>query len=145
METLGYGLRGYRMGLDAIEVAYNNVLKLVPSGREVTLSPAGADYDKDQAEVVSGLIRLRRKDIIGITADPQRTRQALSEAQRALSTANEWVLDQLDLWDRLEKAYRALFPDDTTCVVGSDGCLPDAVVRCEPCCGAPKKKEMRHG
>lgn len=133
MEALGPGLTGYRKGLDAIETAYHNGLMLVPSGREVTLKPAVEDYDKDQAEVVIGIIRQRREDIIGITADPQHTRHALSEAQGALSTAYTWVLDQLDLWDRLEQAYRALYPDDTTCVVGPDGCLPDAVVTCKAC------------
>jgi hypothetical protein len=138
MEALGPGLTGYRMGLEAVETAYRNGLMLAPSGREVTLRPASGDYDRDQAELVIGLIRLRREDIIGITADPQHTRQALSEAQGDLSTAYTWVLDQLDLWDRLEKAYRLLFPDDTTCVVGPDGCSPDAVVRCKPCCGISK-------
>jgi hypothetical protein len=141
MEALGPGLNRYHKGITAIEVAYNNGLQLVPNGREVEViknKAKASDYKQDGIEAVIAIIRHNREDIIDITRDPQRTRQALSEVQETLSKANTWVVDQLDLWDRLEKVYRALFPDDKTCIMGSDGCLPDAVVRCEACCRAPQ-------
>jgi len=131
--NFGPGLTGYRHGLDAIEAAYTAGLKLVRTGSEVDIQAAGADIDRAAVGQVLELLRGRRESIIGITADPQRTRQALAEAQLTLAAANEWVLDQLDLWDRLEKIYRSMFPDDTMCVRGEEGCLPEAVVTCKAC------------
>lgn len=133
MEALG--LTEYERGIAAVEAAYNAGLKLVPDGSGVKLRPVVPDYDKEQAELVTELLRPSKKDIVSLTLDPQRTRRALSEAQDALSEANKWVGVQLDLWDRLEKIYRLLFPDDASCIRGEKGCRPDAVVCCKACEG----------
>jgi len=135
MDALRQDLTQFTKGITAIEAAYGADLKLVLTGGNVELNPTTPDYDKDQAELVIQLLRQGRKDIIYLTENPERTRQTLAKAQDALSEANTWVMVQLDLWDRLEKLYRLLFPDDARCIKGSDGCRPDAPVSCAVCEG----------
>jgi len=136
--TLDPGLSQYQSGLEGIEIARNHGLQLVPNGEHVNIvrpkEPAADDAVR--VDLAIEIIRRRKDDVVAITSDRERTRQTLSAAQEALAKANKWVIDQLDLWDRLESAYRALWPEDTGCVRGEEGCIPigaGGVVRCVSC------------
>ena len=130
METL----ERYDVGLVCIETALRNKLKLVPSGSEIDIKPAAPDYDREQAALIVRMLQAKRVEVVGITSDPDGVRMALCEAQQALSDINNQCNLLLDRLDRLEKAYRAIFPSITACINGEQGCPEDAVVLCATCC-----------
>ena len=132
-------LRSLEKGISLIERAHTNGLQLVPNGSKLQLRkyPNAVDYNKEQATVVAAMLKQSKQDVLAITADPAETRKLLAESQRRLAEANEWFLTHLDLWDRLEKIYRAVF-ETTECVMGAGGCLEGAVVRCRACEGVVK-------
>jgi hypothetical protein len=123
-------------GIELIEMAHANGLRLVPNGGELKLrkDPDAVDYNKDQAEVAVGMLKQNKQDVLGITADPKQTQELLAQSQLRMIDAHEWLMTHLDLWDRLEKAYRAIF-EDTQCIMGADGCREAAVVCCKACEG----------
>lgn len=43
-----------------------------------------------------------------------------------------YVLSNLDLWDRLEKMYRQIVPEDNKCINDS-GCDEEVLVNCKAC------------
>ena len=128
-------LRDLKKGLEGIELAFINKLGLIPVDGEIKVTPPTGDYDKQQVDLVFKILGRSRSDILAVTSDPQRTKEALSNAQERMSEANRLLLAQTDLFDRLEKAYRVLFPNDKGCIRGDAGCLDDAVVRCAVCAG----------
>jgi hypothetical protein len=133
METLeSMGLDRYRRGIVAIEQACEAGLALVPRGNEVALQPLSQDYDQDRVDAAWNILKQNKNGILGITSAPESVKQALAESQVALSVVTEWMLDQQDLWDRLERIHRML-SDDSECVRGAARCLPDAIVRCQVC------------
>ena len=127
-------LRSLEKSIELIEMAYRNGLRLVPNGSRLKLrkDPDAVDYNKDQAEVAVGMLKQNKQDVLGITADPKQTQELLAQSQLRMIEENERFLIDLDLWDRLEKAYRAVF-GGTECVMGAEGCLEGAVVRCRAC------------
>lgn len=130
METL----ERYDVGLVCIETALRNKLKLVPSGSEIDIKPAAPDYDREQAALIVRMLQAKRVEVVGITSDPDGVRMALCEAQQALSDINNQCSLLLDRVDRMEKAYRTVFPGITACINGEQGCPEDAVVLCTTCC-----------
>ena len=74
-----------------------------------------------------------KDDLLVITSNPDATKDILVQSQKQLAETREWLFTHLDLWDRLEKAYRLLFPDNTACIRGDDGC-PEGVVACCKAC-----------
>ena len=134
MADIKVDLRDLEKGLKCIELARRNGLLVVPRGTELSVKrdTEFTDYDDAEATTVFEMLKSNRNDILSVTADPERLRQTLSEAQERMAEANRWLLTHIDLWDRLEKAYRALFPGAEVCVRGTT-CLDDAVVRCRVC------------
>lgn len=130
-------LRALEKGLDLIEMAHTNGLRLVPNGGELKLKkdPNAVDYNKEQADVAAGILKQNKQDVLDITADRDGTQKLLAQSQARMSEAHDWLMTHIDLWDRLETAYRTLF-GTTECVMGAGGCREDAVVRCKACEGS---------
>ena len=127
-------LRPLEKGIELIEMAHTNGLRLVPEGGETKLrkNPDASGCNEEQAKVVVGMLKQNKQVVLDITADQDGTRELLAQSQRRMAEENERFLIDLDLWDRLEKAYRAVF-GGTECVMGAEGCLEGAVVRCRAC------------
>ena len=127
-------LRALEKGLDLIEMAHTNGLRLVPNGGELKLKkdPNAVDYNKEQADVAAGILKQNKQDVLDITADRDRTQKLLAQSQLRMIEAHDWLMTHLDLWDRLEKVYRTLF-GTTECIAGAKGCREDAVVCCKAC------------
>ena len=127
-------LRALEKGLDLIEMAHTNGLRLVPNGGELKLKkdPNAVDYNKEQADVAAGILKQNKQDVLDITADRDRTQKLLAQSQLRMIEAHAWLMTHLDLWDRLEKVYRTLF-GTTECIAGAKGCREDAVVCCKAC------------
>ena len=123
-------------GIELIEMAHTNGIRLVLEGGETKLwkNPDAPGYNEEQAKSVVGMLKQNKQAVLDIAADPERTRELLAQSQLRMINAHEWLMTHLDLWDRLEKAYRALF-ETTECVMGADGCRDLAVVRCKACEG----------
>mgnify|MGYP005813998773 CR=1 FL=1 len=121
-------------GISLIEMAHTSGLRLIPGdgGLKLKQDPDAVNYDKHQATTTAAILKQNSKDILAITTDPDGTRERLVQSQLRMMAAHEWLMTHLDLWDRLEKAYRAVF-STTECVMGADGCQEAAVVRCRAC------------
>ena len=127
-------LRPLEKGIELIEIACTNGLRLVPEGGETKLrkNPDASGYNEEQAKVVVGMLKQNKQAVLDITADPNQTQKLLAQSQLRMIAAHEWLMTHLDLWDRLETAYRTVF-ETTECVMGADGCQETAVVRCKAC------------
>ena len=127
-------LESLEKGISLIEMAYTSGLQLLPDGEGLDLQkdPNAVDYNREQASAAAGILKQNSKDILAITTDPDGTRERLVQSQLRMIAAHEWLMTHLDLWDRLETAYRAVF-EATECVMGADGCQEAAVVRCRAC------------
>ena len=127
-------LRVLEKGIELIEMAHTSGLLLIPNGGGLKLQQDldAVNYDKHGATTAAGIVKQNSESILAITADPDGTRELLAQSQRRMAEENERFLIDLDLWDRLEKAYRAVF-GTAECVMGADGCLEGAVVCCRTC------------
>ena len=129
-------LKSLEKGIELIEMAHTNGLRLVLKDGETKLRKNAdtSGCNEEQVKIVVGMLKHNKQAVLDIAADPERTRELLAQSQRRMIDAHEWLVTHLDLWDRLEKAYRALF-ETTECVVGPKGCLGGAAVRCRACEG----------
>ena len=127
-------LRSLEKGISLIEVAHANGLKLLldGSGLKLRQDHDAVGYDRHQAATAAEILKQNSKSILAITADQDWTREMLAQSQLRMIEAHEWLMTHLDLWDRLEKAYRAVFRT-TECVMGAEGCRETAVVCCKAC------------
>ena len=128
-------LKALEKGIIGIETAYKNGLRLVAAGPEIDIKPMSKDYDREQAKLIVQMLQQSSESVKAITADAESIRETLCASQETLLRDNDAFLVGLDLWDRLEKAYRMVFPDDSACINGEGGCLDTAIVRCKACEG----------
>ena len=128
-------LKQQEKGIIAIETAWLNGLRLVASGDMVDIERMRDDLDPAAVKFTKELLMKNKESIKAITKDAKGIRDTLCKAQETLSKDNSMFLVSLDLWDRLEKAYRAVFPNDSACINGEKGCLDEAIVRCKSCEG----------
>ena len=128
-------LKALETGIIGIETAYKNGLRLVAAGSEIDIKPMSKDYDREQAKLIVQMLQQSSESVKAITADAESIRKTLRASQETLLRDNDEFLVSLDLWDRLEKAYRMVFPDDSACIAGERGCLDNAIVRCKACEG----------
>ena len=128
-------LKALEKGIIGIETAYKNGLRLVAAGPEIDIKPMSKDYDREQAKLIVQMLQQSSESVKAITADAESIRKTLRASQETLLRDNDEFLVNLDLWDRLEKAYRMVFPDDSACIAGERGCLDNALVRCKACEG----------
>ena len=126
-------LEEYEIGLVCIETAMKNGLRLVPDGNKVGMELTDPKANQEQVKLVVDMLKRKKSEVLRVTSDPIATRKALSEAQQALSEHNSEVMVLLDRLDRLEKAYRQVFPDDIACINGAAGCPEDSIVFCSAC------------
>ena len=126
-------LEEYEIGLICIETAMENGLQLIPQGNEVKMELTDSKADQGQVKLVVDMLKANKSEVLRITSDPIAIRKALCEAQQALSEHNSEVMVLLDRLDRLEKAYRQVFPDDIACINGAAGCPEDSIVFCSAC------------
>ena len=132
METL----RRYQMGITCIETATKSGLKFIGSGSDLSIikqHPEIPGYDKESAKLVVGMLKQHREEIKEITSDSEAMRKTLQNGQEALSEAFNHAEVLLDLFDRLEKAYRIVHPDIKGCINGEKGCPAGAIVSCTAC------------
>ena len=128
-------LKALEKGIIGIETAYKNGLRLVAAGSEIDIKPMSQNYDRAQAKLIVQMLQQSSESVKAITADAESIRKTLRASQETLLRDNDEFLVNLDLWDRLEKAYRMVFPDDSACIAGERGCLDNALVRCKACEG----------
>ena len=128
-------LKKHEKAIIAIETAWNNGFRLVPSGDMVNIQPMRKDLGPDQVKLISQMLKQNKESIKAVTSDGKGIRETLCNAQETLLRDNGVFLDNLDAWDRLEKAYRMVFPDDASCINGEKGCQDTAIVRCKACEG----------
>ena len=128
-------LKALEKGIIGIETAYKNGLRLVAAGSEIDIKPMSKDYDRTQVKLIVQMLQQSSESVKAITADAESIRETLCASQETLSRDNDAFLVSLDLWDRLEKAYRMVFPDDASCINGKKGCRDTAIVRCKACEG----------
>ena len=128
-------LKALEKGIIGIETAYKNGLRLVAAGSEIDIKPMSKDYDREQAKLIVQMLQQSSESVKAITADAESIRKTLRASQETLLRDNDEFLVNLDLWDRLEKAYRMVFPGDSACIAGERGCLDNAIVRCKACEG----------
>ena len=128
-------LKALENGIIGIETAYKNGLRLVAAGSEIDIKPMSQNYDRAQAKLIVQMLQQSSESVKAITADAESIRKTLRASQETLLRDNDEFLVNLDLWDRLEKAYRMVFPDDSACIAGERGCLDNALVRCKACEG----------
>ena len=127
-------LRSLEKGISLIETAHKNGIQLIPDEGKLKLrkDPDAVDYDKQQATISAEILKQNYESILAITAHPDETRELLARSQIRMIEAHEWLLTPRDLWDRLEKAYRAVFRT-SECIMGAEGCQEAAVVCCRTC------------
>ena len=128
-------LKALEKGIIGIETAYKNGLRLVAAGSEIDIKPMSKDYDRAQAKLIVQMLQQSSESVKAITADAESIRETLRASQETLLRDNDEFLVNLDLWDRLEKAYRMVFLDDASCINGKKGCRDTAIVRCKACEG----------
>ena len=128
-------LKQQEKGIIAIATAWLNGLRLVASGDMVDIERMRDDLDPAAVKFTKELLMKNKESIKAITKAAKGIRDTLCKAQETLSKDNSMFLVSLDLWDRLEKAYRAVFPNDSACINGEKGCLDEAIVRCKSCEG----------
>jgi len=128
-------LKALEKGIIGIETAYKNGLRLVAAGSEIDIKPMSKDYDRTQVKLIVQMLQQSSESVKAITADAESIRETLCASQETLLRDNDAFLVSLDLWDRLEKAYRMVFPDDASCINGEKGCQDTAIVRCKACEG----------
>ena len=128
-------LKALEKGIIGIETAYKNGLRLVAAGPEIDIKPMSKDYDRTQVKLIVQMLQQSSESVKAITADAESIRETLRASQETLLRDNDEFLVNLDLWDRLEKAYRMVFPGDSACIAGERGCLDNALVRCKACEG----------
>lgn len=134
-------LTQYEKGILLIELATKKGLKLIPSGAQLgvrTQEPPIPGFDKQAADMVITMIKRERSHVKAITSDPESMRETLCKGQEALSDAFKYGDTLLDIFDRLEKAYRTVFPDLEGCIHGDAGCPKDSIVLCTACSGKGK-------
>ena len=77
---------------------------------------------------------------MNLIADPKSIKETLATVQKRMVNGQKYVTDNIDLWDRLEKMYRKIAPEDTECING-EGCSEEVLVNCKACLNEVKHEE----
>lgn len=110
----------------------------------VTLVPddeGGVMIHGECDQLTTNTLKLHREKIIAFANNKNHIKADLSKGQQSLTDEYERCLELLDLWERIEKGYRAFFPDDTSCVHGDEGCARYSIISCKACSGQTPEKE----
>ena len=99
------------------------------------ITAGNKDIDREQAGLVAKILQRNSDAVQSIACDQDQIRVVLAETQAAMAVTYEWLMENLDLWDRLQKVYRKIYTEDTACIRGDKGCLSDAIAVCAACSG----------
>ena len=135
-------LRQIEKGLHLYETVRLNDFTIIPDGADLGVKPP-ATIHPDQLEIIMKLLKTNKQDLVTLTADLPGIRAMLTSTQERMIHAHEWLMDHLDLWDRLEKLYREIVPQDTECIHAPETfCSEGAVVNCKACEGRHYGKQL---
>ena len=132
------------LGVNCLQEAYENGLTLsMKEGAMVIRRGKGSGVPREQSKKAFETLQddpyyTAMESIIKASSD--NLYGMMAESQRCMSEAQDWLIDELDRWDRLEKVCRLLWGKPTECIAGSSGCLPDAIVKCDFCVEQPVKE-----
>ena len=149
---IGNILKEYELGIICIETAAKNGLRISPAnnGADITIGLLNPDQElskdqKDNATLVKEMLKKNKEALKMITSDKKVLHKRLIEGSEALSEANNGVIVLLDLLDRLLNARDIVFPGETECIFGDEGCPSDAVGYCNVCARKNGWKGVSYG
>tara|TARA_R100001594_G_scaffold116485_1_gene151484 strand:- start:1118 stop:1534 length:417 start_codon:yes stop_codon:yes gene_type:complete len=101
------------------------------NGEMLTIDPP-KNATKEQSEQITTIVRANKSNFISLIGDPESMKLNLARIQKRMVQGQRYVLSNLDLWDRLEKMYRQIVPEDNKCINDS-GCDEEVLVNCKAC------------
>ena len=113
------------------EYIQDNGFGMTVNGDKLSLEPPKTIDDKVAQEIVT-IVKNNKSNFMNLIADPASVKENLVTVQKRTVHGNRYVLSNMDLWDRLEKIYRLIAPEDTECINGS-GCDEEVLVNCKAC------------
>jgi Ni,Fe-hydrogenase III small subunit len=125
-------LRDTEAAITAIEATVMGGIRIIPVGSELDVDISGCT-DTDQAETLMGVLRQNKSAVTALTSSQPAAKKILVDAHAELTKADEYVHAHMDLWLRLETAYRNLWPDDKVCITSGQCGDSRAIVRCQAC------------
>ena len=135
-------LRHIEKGVQLYEMVRLNGFTVIPDGADLGVKPPDA-IDPDQLQIIMQMLKNNKQDLVALTSDLPGIRAMLASTQERMIHAHEWLMTHLDLWDRLEKLYRELAPQDTECVHTPEHFCPEAaVVNCKACEGRHHEQKL---
>ena len=135
-------LKQIETGLHLYETVRLNGFTIIPDGADLGVKPPDT-IDPDQREIIIQMLKNNKQDLVALTADLPGIRAMLAATQERMIHAHEWLMDHLDLWDRLEKLYREIAPQDTECIHAPEQfCSEAAIVNCKACEGRHDGKQL---
>ena len=118
----------------SIETAKKHHIRLVLDGDQIRLlkTEGHEQADKADVEMVTQLLKANKPELMEFLTGRGTIREILQLLQQKLVHDQDQFFIDMDWWDKLERAYEAVWPLDE-CVMGEDGCLENAIVRCAYC------------
>ena len=101
------------------------------NGDMLTIDPP-KNVTKEQSEQITTIVKANKANFISLIGDPESMKANLTRIQKRMVQGQKYVLYNLDLWDRLEKMYRQIVPEDNKCINDS-GCDEEVLVNCKAC------------
>lgn len=131
----GNDLRAIEKNMQLYETVRLNGFTIIPDGADLGVKPPDT-IDPGQLDIIMQMLKNNKQDLVVLTGDLGQTRNVLAEQQTRMAVTYDWLMAQLDLWDRLEKLYREIAPQDTECIHGPEKfCSEAAIVNCKACEG----------
>ena len=124
-------LRKIETIIQLYEYIQGNGFGLTVNGDKLKLDPP-ENVDEKLAEEIITIVTNNKSNFMILIADPGSVKANLATVQRRTVHGNRYVMSNMDLWDRLEKIYRKIAPEDTECINGS-GCDEEVLVNCKAC------------
>ena len=94
------------------EYIQDNGFGMTVNGDKLSLDPPKTIDDKVAQEIVT-IVKNNKSNFMNLIADPASVKENLVTVQKRTVHGNRYVLSNMDLWDRLEKIYRLIAPEDT--------------------------------
>ena len=130
-------LKNHEQAIVTIETLRNNGFTLTPliidGEHRIKMTAMRDGIAPDDRELMRTVLLRNKPTVEAVTTNAEGIRDTLCNAQETLSKENREFLDSMDLWVRLEEAFRSVFPDDTSCINGEKGCPDDAIANCTAC------------
>jgi hypothetical protein len=127
----------------SIEAATKHHIRLTLDGDQIRLlkTEGHEQANKADVEMVTQLLKANKPELMEFLASKEPIREILRVLQQKLVRDQGQFFRDMDWWDKLERAYEAVWPLDE-CVMGEDGCLENSIVRCAYCANASVADKM---